>query len=146
MRAGLHNHCVTQPNSHTTIGVSRRGAPARVALLYAAPLAIVWAVGALVFWVYRDRLNSDGVAYATIARRYAALRLDEALNGYWSPLLSWILAPFAALGGEPVHVVRALCVVLGTIATVAIVRLGRAGASGPWGAVGLMCLAPPIGW
>src|SRR5437899_8814556 len=51
------------------------------------------AVGALHCWLYRNELiNLDAVSYIEIARDYARGDLVHALNAYWSPLYSWVLA------------------------------------------------------
>jgi hypothetical protein len=43
-------------------------------------------------------LNPDGIAYLRIASYYAEGDFSAAVNAYWSPLLSWLLAPFFAMG------------------------------------------------
>ncbi|WNY34754.1 hypothetical protein Q9Q99_06035 [Curtobacterium flaccumfaciens] len=50
---------------------------------------------------YHNRLgvtNVDGISYMGIAREYANGWLPDAINAYWSPLVSWMMAPFVALG------------------------------------------------
>lgn len=41
-------------------------------------------------WVWRHAMNPDGMSYVDIAN--AVSRGESAVNGYWSPLYSWILA------------------------------------------------------
>jgi len=43
---------------------------------------------------YIHEINGDTVSYIAIARRYAHADLFDAFNGYWSPLISWLLIPF----------------------------------------------------
>ena len=43
-------------------------------------------------WYTRHLIYSDGVSYLQIAGYYAAGNWKAALNSYWSPLFSWILA------------------------------------------------------
>ena len=43
-------------------------------------------------------LDSDGVAYLTIARRVAEGDYLKSINGLWSPLNSWLLVPFIRQG------------------------------------------------
>ncbi len=43
-------------------------------------------------------LDSDAVAYLTIARRVAAGDWFKSINGLWSPLNSWVLVPFIKNG------------------------------------------------
>src|SRR4051795_1245260 len=54
--------------------------------------AILVAAGLVQTWFLRHRLFSDGVSYLAIARNYAAGDWHAALNSYWSPLYSWLLA------------------------------------------------------
>lgn len=43
-------------------------------------------------------LDSDGVAYLTIAKRVADGQYVESINGLWSPLNSWLMVPFIQSG------------------------------------------------
>jgi hypothetical protein len=43
-------------------------------------------------WYTRHRIFSDGISYIEIAHYYTAGNWKAALNSYWSPLYSWILA------------------------------------------------------
>lgn len=45
----------------------------------------------------RYQLNPDSTAYFSIAEKYAHFNLRSAINGYWSPLLSWLLVPWVWL-------------------------------------------------
>jgi hypothetical protein len=47
------------------------------------------------------RLNTDAIAYMRIAEYWSAGNLGFAVNGYWGPLLSWLMVPFLWLGVEP---------------------------------------------
>jgi hypothetical protein len=51
----------------------------------------------LLFNFYRHQINPDGIAYISIAEKYADGKFIDALNGYWGPLLSWLLIPFSLL-------------------------------------------------
>lgn len=42
--------------------------------------------------------NIDGIQYIRIAEDYAAGRLGDAINAYWSPMVSWSMLPFMAMG------------------------------------------------
>jgi hypothetical protein len=57
---------------------------------------IAWALllllGGLQAFVFADRLNPDGIAYLDIAAAYGRGDWDGAINPYWSPALSWMLA------------------------------------------------------
>lgn len=58
--------------------------------------AVAWSIllllGGLQALVFADRLNPDGIAYLDIASAYARGDWNAAINPYWSPALSWILA------------------------------------------------------
>lgn len=59
-------------------------------------LPILFAVLALIFqW---NALYPDGIAYLDIAEKYANGYFHEAINFYWSPLFSWIIALFIKVG------------------------------------------------
>lgn len=48
----------------------------------------------LVWPYFQYYLDTDAVAYMTIAQRYAAQDFPHAINGMWSPLQLWIISPF----------------------------------------------------
>jgi len=52
---------------------------------------------ALLGWHFRHALNTDAVAYLRIASYYADADTALAVSGYWSPLLSWLIAGFLKL-------------------------------------------------
>ncbi len=62
-----------------------------------AIFGIYLVVGLLLVTWYRYPLNPDGISYLTIAQKYASGNFREAINGYWGPLLSWLLVPFVWL-------------------------------------------------
>jgi hypothetical protein len=82
-----------------------------------ATLAVTSAVGLALAWINRNQINPDGVAYIQIARHFAHLQIREAVNGYWSPLLSWLLVPFLWLHADPLFAFRFINLVieLGTV-------------------------------
>lgn len=82
-----------------------------------AALTITILFGAIFAWINRNHINPDGTAYVQIARHYANLDFKEAINGYWSPLLSWLLIPFVLLGLSPQSAFHLLNFLL-TISTV----------------------------
>lgn len=49
--------------------------------------------GVLLLPLYRYQINPDGISYISVARHYLAGDFAHAINGYWSPLLSWLLIP-----------------------------------------------------
>ncbi len=57
--------------------------------------AILWLVaiglGLLHAWVYRYVMGSDGISYLDMGDAYLRGDWQMAINGYWSPLYSWLL-------------------------------------------------------
>src|SRR3954453_1698123 len=53
---------------------------------------------AVVCYAYRDRLNIDLTAYLRLAIYLSRGDFRSSVSGYWSPLLSWCVAPFVAGG------------------------------------------------
>jgi len=49
-------------------------------------------LGFLQAWAYRFYIEPDGINYLDIADAYLRRDWGSALNGYWSPLYSWLLA------------------------------------------------------
>ena len=103
-----------------------RGAARRRWLWYAALAAAYLAAAVPLAWYARDAINPDGVAYVQTARHWAAGRVDLAVNGWFSPLLSWLLVPAVWLGVEPFAAARALGVVYGLLFAAGAVRLAAA--------------------
>lgn len=89
----------------------------------AALSALALLLGALQTWYTRYRMFSDGISYLDIAARYARGNWADAVNGYWSPLYSWILAVAVLLlhpgpnwQAATLHVVNFLAYVAGLAA------------------------------
>jgi hypothetical protein len=51
---------------------------------------------------YQYYIDPDGVAYLTVARRYATGDMASAINGYWSPLSCWLIALLLKAGCLPI--------------------------------------------
>jgi len=79
----------------------RRNREWRAALLFVA-------VGLVLLPVYRTGFSPDTTAYLKVAEHYLHGRWDEAINGLWGPLASWLLAPFLGLGVKGITVFRVL--------------------------------------
>ena len=82
-------------------------------------------LGAVLLPFFRHQINSDGLSYLSIAMRYAAGDLAGAVNGYWGPLLSWLMVPLIALGIEPLLAGKIVSLGLGAAAAAGLVRLAR---------------------
>lgn len=71
---------------------------------------------------YKYIFDSDAIGYLTIAKHYAAGRWHEAVNGYWSPLHSWLAAPFVAAGFYELYVFKVLNACIGVFILLAFHR------------------------
>lgn len=92
--------------------------------LYAS-IAITLIVTVLLTWLFFYRLNPDGVSYFKIAQNYASGEIKHAINGYWSPLLSWIITPAYWLGIDPLLFFRILNAILAILPVSALAYLLR---------------------
>lgn len=61
----------------------------------------------------RDTINPDAVAYLRNALYWSQGRFSDAIAGYWSPMLSWCVAPGIALGFDALHVAYAVVALWG---------------------------------
>jgi len=91
--------------------ITARGGVAGEAVATAGLLVVD--IGALVYVAVRNRsnMNPDAVAYLQIARHIVDGRFDLAVNGYWGPLLSWLMAPFLAFGVDRLIAARVVLVI-----------------------------------
>jgi len=58
--------------------------------------------GLLLMRLYPHHMTTDTPSYISIARHYAEGRFHDAVNWFWSPLISWLLAPFLRIGMDPI--------------------------------------------
>lgn len=75
---------------------------------------------------YRYGVGIDGLSYLTIAEAYARGDWAQALNTYWSPVYSWLLAPLLAVGIDALLAATLLAVGFAGAVLVALGRLLRA--------------------
>ena len=59
------------------------------------------ALAARAMWMFRERLNPDGLCYIRIAQYYLSGQTDLMISGYWGPLLSWIIVPWLLVFDDP---------------------------------------------
>lgn len=65
------------------------------------------------FRFYKFWINPDGVAYLSIAEKYSHGNFGDALNGYWGPMISWLLTPFYLLDKNPLIGARLIFIAAG---------------------------------
>ena len=105
-------------NAHPTSRLGLGHPLARILLAY------LLFCGALLPW-FLHRVAPDAVSYLTIARKYRAWEFTDAINGYWSPLISLLLAPFLCLGAPTEVTAKLLQVAIGAGALAVVWWFGR---------------------
>ncbi|SRR5579871_851765 len=75
---------------------------------------IFFSVVLLPFFQYH--INPDGICYLRIARYYAQGNFNAAVNGCWSPLISWLLAPLFKIGLPELVAFRLLNIIIACVA------------------------------
>ena len=68
-----------------------------------------------VFFFHYERLTGDATLYLGIAEKYIRGDLSNAINGYWGPLLSWLLIPFLYFGASHLFAINALNLIFGLL-------------------------------
>lgn len=91
----------------------------------AALAALALYVGAffLLFPNYQYVLDIDAISYLHVAERYAKGAWQTALNGYWSPLFSWLLVPLVSMKVDLVLAAKYLNGILGLLTLVTCFRV-----------------------
>ena len=74
---------------------------------------------------FSDQINPDGVAYLRIAGYYLAGDGGKAVSGYWSPLYSWLLVPWLAVGVRGLLATKLLAISLAVAWVIGMALLGR---------------------
>ncbi len=70
-----------------------------------------------------ERLTGDATLYLSIAEKYIAGDFSNAINGYWGPLLSWLLIPFLYLGASHLFAINALNLIFGLLTLTGVWKL-----------------------
>lgn len=80
------------------------------------------------FRFFQYNIAGDEISYIDIARAYSLGHWENAINGYWSPLYSWLMVPFLFIVGfKPlygVYISKLLSIVIGFFTILAVRRLG----------------------
>ena len=88
---------------------------------------------AIAGWQNRQVLSQDGIQYIAASRHYIEGHLDLAVNGYWGPLLSWLMIPIIILTDNSVLAARivmgfsAVVFLLGSILVLRALQVHPAG-------------------
>ena len=81
------------------------------------------AVGLVLLPFYRFELSPDGISYVSIATEYARGAWSEALNAYWSPLESWLIAVLLLIRIPPITAAKLVTLAAGVLALASLRRL-----------------------
>jgi hypothetical protein len=78
---------------------------------------------------YQYKIAGDEISYINIAHAYAAGHWENAINGYWSPLFSWLMTPILLLFGfKPiygVYISKAVSIIIGFFTILSIRKLSQ---------------------
>jgi len=81
----------------------------------------------VLFRLFQYKIAGDEISYINIAHAYAMGHWDNAINGYWSPLYSWLMVPFLyVIGFKPVYGVyisKILSIIIGFFTILAVRKL-----------------------
>lgn len=76
---------------------------------------------------YQYVTSSDGMSYINIAKLYIDGNLQNAINGYWGPLFSWLMIPFIKVFGTSpltaLYAARFLSIIIGAFTLLGVVLL-----------------------
>ena len=81
------------------------------------------ALSAVLLPSFLPLLNADGTAYISVANQYMRGDWAQAVNGFWGPLLSWLLLPFMAAGLAPVTAAKIVLILAGIPMLLALRRI-----------------------
>jgi hypothetical protein len=96
----------------------------RIGSVWYAVLIVYYLVLSSFFIIYyRHEMDADGISYISLAQKYLNGDLAHAVNGYWSPMISWLIAPLLSLGLEPIISFRTVSILFGIMTLVGIDRL-----------------------
>ena len=88
-------------------------APEWISLFQALAFFLILAF--LLLPYFRYQLNPDGVSYISIAQKYLSFQVKDAINGYWGPMLSWLMIPLLAMKTDPVVSANILQIIIGSL-------------------------------
>ena len=81
-----------------------------------------------------ERINPDGICYISLARNLSEGRAYDSVSSWWSPLISWCIAPLLSAGVDGLAAARIVLVAWGAVLLVGAIVLTRRLTSlrGPW--------------
>ncbi len=86
----------------------------------------ILAVFSLKYFQYK--IGGDEISYINIAHAYVTGQWGNAINGYWSPLFSWLMTPFLLFSSTPIYAVyvsKIISLIIGFFTIISVRRLSR---------------------
>ena len=96
--------------------MSRKSFDFRLAVV----LIIYVILGLFLIKYYRYQINPDGISYISVAQKYLNGNFSNAVNGWWGPLLSWLLMPFLYFSSDALLAGKMLTLFTGIAAFIAL--------------------------
>ena len=87
------------------------------------------AYAVLIYWHVSwswDQINPDGISYLRNAQYIARGRFYDSISSYWSPMLSWSIAPLVYFSVDGLHAARIALALWGGVLIIATHQLMRA--------------------
>ena len=100
--------------------MNRKSAILRFDSRLAIVLTVYTILGIFSLEYYRYQINPDGISYISIAQKYLSGDFSNIVNGYWGPVLSWLLMPFLYSGLEPLLATKLLSLLTGLVTIIAL--------------------------
>lgn len=88
-----------------------------------AVISIYFLIGLFLLKNFLYQINPDGVDYIIIAESYFLGNFSDAINSYWSPLLSWLLVPFLFFGQTPLNEILYSKIISLTVGCITLIGL-----------------------
>ncbi|MHB8092085.1 MAG: hypothetical protein ACYDH8_10890 [Syntrophales bacterium] len=86
-------------------------------------LLIYFIMGLFFLNIYKYHINTDAPTYIAIAEKYATGHISDAINSFWSPMISWLMVPFLLLGMEGLVAFKFIGLIAGVFAFFALKKL-----------------------
>jgi hypothetical protein len=100
--------------------MNERNSASKFDFRLAVVLIVYTILGLFLIKYYRYQINPDGISYISIAQKYLNGDFGNAINGYWGPLLSWLLMPFLYFSSDALLATKLLSLLTGLVAIVAL--------------------------
>ena len=116
-------------------------------LIFFVSLILYTITAILLFNYYQYIIISDGLSYITIAQEYTIPSFSNAINGYWSPLFSWLLAPFLFFGSTKMYIIHSakiLSLIIGFFTLIGIKFLFSKFVSRNMGNISVLVMIPSV--